>query len=364
MTIQEICESFDIGGRYISCEEVTTGNINSTYHVKYVRDGMEKDYIVQKINKQVFKDPEKLMDNIVCVTDYVRQNIIKKDLSTKRFVLRAFLTKKEKKPFLVDNVGQYWRCYRYIKNSMTYDETDNLEIIERIGLAFGRFQECLDGFDASKLFIPIKDFHNTPKRYKVFETAIKNDAFGRKVQVEKEIEELLSFKNKASIIQNLLDNSELPLRVTHNDTKSNNVSFDKDSHEPMAVLDLDTVMPGAIAYDFGDAVRFIANSVIEDYPDIEKVSLDLDKYQAFTKGFVGQLKETLTQKEKQTLNLGVFTMTVELAVRFLTDYLEGDVYFKTKYPGHNLDRARNQLALAKDFLRKEDILEEIINKYF
>ena len=364
MTIQEICESFDIGGRYISCEEVTTGNINSTYHVKYVRDGMEKDYIVQKINKQVFKDPEKLMDNIVCVTDYVRQNIIKKELSTKRFVLRAFLTKKENKPFLVDNVGQYWRCYRYIKNSMTYDETDNLEIIERIGLAFGRFQDCLDGFDASKLFIPIKDFHNTPKRYKDFETAIKNDTFGRKVQVEKEIEELLSFKNKASIIQNLLDNGELPLRVTHNDTKSNNVSFDKDSHEPMAVLDLDTVMPGAIAYDFGDAVRFIANSVIEDYPDIEKVSLDLDKYQAFTKGFVGQLKETLTQKEKQTLNLGVFTMTVELAVRFLTDYLEGDVYFKTKYPGHNLDRARNQLALAKDFLRKEDILEEFINKYF
>ncbi len=363
MTIQEICESFDIGGRYISCAELSTGNINSTYHVNYVRDGMAKDYIVQRINKNVFTEPEKVMDNIVCVTDYVRQNIIKKGLSTKRFVLRAFLTKADGKPYLIDDHGEYWRVYRYIKNSKTYDQTDDLRIIERVGIAFGRFQDCLDGFDASKLFIPIKDFHNTPKRYIAFERAVQEDVCNRKKRLVKEIELLMQYKEKACKLQTYLDDGKLPLRVTHNDTKSNNVSFDATTNEPMAVLDLDTVMPGALAYDFGDAVRFIANTVIEDYPDVEKVSLDLDKYEAFAKGFLGEVGKTMTPIEIETLALGVFTMTVELAIRFTTDYLSGDKYFKTRYPGHNLDRARNQLALATDVLNKMDTLEMIISKY-
>ena len=363
MTIQEICESFDIGGKYVSCSEVSTGNINSTYHVNYFRDGMEKHYIVQRINKYVFTEPERVMDNIVCVTDYVRQNIIKKGLSTKRFVLRAFLTKEGHKPYLIDDHGDYWRVYRYIRNSRTYDQTDDLKIIERVGIAFGRFQDCLDGFDASKLFIPIKDFHNTPKRYEALEEAVRKDDYNRKRRMLKEIELLMEYKPKACRLQKYLDDGKLPLRVTHNDTKSNNVSFDITTNEPMAVLDLDTVMPGALAYDFGDAVRFIANTLVEDNPDYEKVALDLDKYEAFTKGFLSELYHSITPLEVETLNLGVFTMTVELAVRFLTDYLCGDKYFKTKYPGHNIDRTRNQLALARDILRKMDTLEAIISKY-
>lgn len=363
MTIQEICARFDVAGRYIRCTELSTGIINNTYHVEYVRDGEPKNYIVQKINKGVFTDPDKLMNNIVKVTDYVRENVKKKGLSTKRFVLRAFLTKESHKPYLIDDNGDFWRCYRYIYNSTTYDVVDDLSIIERVGKAFGVFHDCLEGFDTETLYISIPDFHNTPKRYKAFYDAIEKDVASRVGDVLDEIEQIKGFESKACLLQGYLDQGKIPLRVTHNDTKCNNVSFDKDSGEALAVLDLDTVMPGALAYDFGDAIRFIANTVIEDDPDVEKVAVDLNKYQAFTKGFIGELKDDLTDFEKQTINLGVFTMTVELAVRFLTDYIMGDVYFKTKYPGHNLDRARNQIALAKDILKKYDQLQEILSKY-
>ncbi len=363
LTIQDICASFDIGGKYASCVEVGTGNINNTYHVRYVRDGETKHYIVQRINKNVFTNPKKLMDNIVRVTEYVRANIIRMNLSTRRFVLRAFLTKKEGKPYFVDNFGNYWRVYRYIENSITYDACDDLGIIERSGVAFGRFQNCLDGFDAGTLYIPLKDFHNTPKRYEKFYKIIKKNPAKRVKEVKTEINELKEIEQEVSKIQGYLDSGELPLRVTHNDTKCNNVSFDKTTGDALAVLDLDTVMPGAVAYDFGDAIRFIANTCLEDDPDVDNVKLDLSKYEAFAKGFLSEVKDKLTPLEKETLNLGVLTMTVELAVRFLTDYIDGDKYFKTLYPGHNLDRARNQIALAKDILSKRDEMDEIIKKY-
>lgn len=363
MTIQEICASFDVGGRYIRCTELSTGIINCTYHVEYVRDGEQKDYIVQRINKGVFKNPESLMENIVAVTDYVRQNVKKKGLPTRRFALRAFLTKQDNKPFVIDDNGDYWRCYRYIQNSTTYDVVDDLTIIERVGKAFGVFHDCLEGFDAQSLYLSIPDFHNTPKRYQALKQSISEDKANRVKGVSQEIEDVLGFEEKACTLQRYLDEGKIPLRVTHNDTKCNNVAFDKDSGEALAVLDLDTVMPGAVAYDYGDAIRFIANTVIEDDPDVEKVKLDLNKFEAFAKGFIGEMKDVLTDLEKQTINLGVFAMTVELAVRFLTDYLNGDVYFKTKYPGHNLDRTRNQIALAKDVLRKYDKMQEILLKY-
>ncbi len=363
LTIQDVCASFDIGGKYQSCKELGTGNINSTFHVRYIRDGEKKHYIVQRINKHVFSDPERLMDNIVRVTHYVRENIKKMGFSTKRFVLRVFLTKEGKKPFFVDNFGNYWRVYRYIQDCITYDSCDDLNIIERSGQAFGRFQNCLDGFDASSLYIPIPDFHNTPKRFENFYKTIEADVEGRVASVRDEIEKLRAFEEKASKLQTYLDNGEIPLRVTHNDTKCNNVSFDMYTGEALAVLDLDTVMPGAVAYDFGDAIRFIANTCLEDDPDVDSVKLDLNKYEAFAKGFLSELKDKLTDKEKQTMNLGVLTMAVELAVRFLDDYIAGDKYFKVSYPGHNLDRARNQIALATDVATKLEQMDKIIEKY-
>lgn len=363
MTICDICKYFDIGGQFLSCTELSTGNINSTYHARYFRDGERKDYIVQQINTKVFKNPEKVMENIINVTHYVRKNIKKQNLSTKKFVLRVFLAKETKKPYFIDEHGHYWRVYRYIKDSITYDTSDDMTIIEKAGQAFGRFQNCLDGYDANSLYVTIPDFHNTEKRYSALHEAAKADITGRANSIRAEIDELFELETKATELQKLLDGGKIPLRVTHNDTKCNNVAFDKSTGEALAVLDLDTVMPGAIAYDFGDAIRFITNKTIEDSPEIELVGVDLDKYRAFSKGFLGEVGEKLTETEKETLVLGVFTMTVELAVRFLTDYINGDVYFKVKREGHNLDRARNQLALAKDVLDKYEILDKITKEY-
>ena len=364
MNVKDICASFNIQGEYKCYSELQTGNINSTYKVTYIRDEEEKNYILQRINKNVFPSPENVMDNIVRVTEHVREKISKSNLSTRKFVLRAFLTKKESLPYYIDEKGEYWRCYRFIKNSTTYDASNDLGIIERVGQAFGRFQGCLDGFDASTLHVIIPNFHNTITRFNAFKKAIEEDLYNRVEGVREEINALLSFEQTACQLQTYLDSGKIPLRVTHNDTKSNNVSFDKTTGEALAVLDLDTVMPGAIAHDFGDAIRFIANTLVEDDPRVDLVKLDLDKYTAFTKGFINEVKDKLTDLEKSSMNLGVLTITVELAVRFMTDYLTGDKYFKIKYPTHNIDRVRNQLALAKDFVKKKDVLDEILQKIF
>lgn len=363
MTIKDICASFDIGGKYVGCEEVPTGNINCTFRVRFIRDGEDKEYILQKINKSVFTEPEKVMDNILRVTAHVRKNVKKCGLSTRTGVLRVFLTVEDEKPFFIDDCGDYWRCYRFIKNSVTYDSVANLEILSRVGSAFGRFQNFLDGFDATSLFITIPDFHNTKKRFASLYAAVKENPFNRAEKVAEEAAKLFAFEKEACALQEYLDSGKIPYRVTHNDTKCNNVSFDKDSGEALAVLDLDTVMPGAIAHDFGDAVRFAANTLVEDDPNFDGVALDLAKYEAFAKGFMSEVKDNLTDLEKSTMNSGVFAMTVELAVRFLTDYITGDKYFKTKYPGHNVDRARNQIALAEDILRKKLSMDEILKKY-
>ncbi len=363
MTIQEICTSFNVEGKYAGCSELSTGNINCTYLVRFINGEEERNYIIQKINVNVFKEPEKLMDNIVRVTAYVRKNITKKGLATRKFVLRVFTAKDDELPYLKDGDGNYWRCYRFIPNAVTYDTVDDVNIIEKAGVAFGRFQNCLDGFRASSLHVTIPNFHNTIVRYDDFKKAVEQDTFNRVSQVKGEINALFEMESEACKLQTYLDKGMLPLRVTHNDTKCNNVSFDKDTGEPLAVLDLDTVMSGAVAHDFGDAIRFIANTKLEDDPDYQGVRLDLEKYKAFAKGFLGEVKGNLTDFEKQTMNLGLITMTVELAVRFLTDYILGDKYFKIKYPGHNIDRARNQIALAKDVLAKQAqtqaILEDI-----
>lgn len=363
MTIKDICSLFDIGGEFLGFSEIGTGNINSTYKVSFFKDGETKEYLLQKINKQVFKEPTKVMENIVRVTHHIRMMLTKREESTKLGVLRVFCSKEDDQPFIIDDCGEYWRCYRYIKNSTTYDSCDDLDLIFKMGKAFGSFQNDLKDFPSESLFITIPDFHNTKKRYQAFKHAIEKNPCKRVEKIKEEINDLLSFEEKACELQEYLDNGQIPYRVTHNDTKCNNVSFDKDTGEQLAVLDLDTVMPGAIAHDFGDAIRFIANTREEDDSHYQKVALDLNKYQAFAKGFVGEVGEALTEIERKTLNLGVFAMTVELSIRFFTDYILGDTYFKTKYPGHNVDRGRNQLALAKDILRKYDKMEEILKKH-
>lgn len=360
VTIENICSKFSLKGKYKSHKQLTVGNVNVTYRVDFSDGAEENRYTLQKINKSVFTEPEKLMDNILRVTAFIRENIKKQKLPEDKFVL-GVIAANDGKPYVVDDCGEYWRCYGFIKNSVTFDSAVDLNIIKRAGQAFGRFQNCLSGFDANSLFVTLKDFHNTAKRYDALKSAVEADPFKRAEKVKKETEILLSFEKKAVMLQEYLDSGEIPFRVTHNDTKCNNVSFDGDTGEPLAVLDLDTVMPGAVAHDFGDAVRFIANSALEDDPDIKKVSLDLSKYKAFAKGFIGEVKGSLTETEKRTMNLGVIGMTAELAARFLTDYISGDVYFKTNYPEHNLVRTRNQIALLADADKKFGEMERILS---
>ena len=362
MTIKDICDRFYVKGDYVSCKEISTGNINNTYLVRFIENGNRESYILQRINKKVFTKPERVMDNIVKVTDYIRDGIEKKGLPVSKLVLNVFREKETAAPFTVDNFGDYWRCYQFIENSETYDSSSDLFVIREVGRAFGVFQNALDGFDARSLFITIPDFHNTPKRYAAFIKSVKKDAFKRVSEVKKEIDGILAFKEKACELQRLLDSGEIPCRVTHNDTKCNNVCFDRETKKSLAVLDLDTIMPGAIAFDFGDAVRSIASSSEEDDPDLRNVRLDLDKYEAFARGFVTEVKDKLTETEKKTLNDGAITLTVELAMRFLNDYIDGDKYFKTRYPGHNLDRARNQLALAEDMTVKKTEMDCILSE--
>lgn len=363
LTIKEICALFDIGGKYVRCTEISTGNVNSTYSVEFLNGDEKEKYVLQRINKTAFKNPPQVMDNIVRVTEHIRQKIKGGKEAEDAGVLHAFPSKDDGKPYIIDDYDEYWRCYRYIKNSITYDACDSLKMAKDIGWAFGRFQKYLQDFDAESLYTTIPDFHNTIKRYEVLRAAIRLDPRNRVRKVKEQIEAVFALEEKACLLQKYLDNGEIPYRVTHNDTKCNNISFDKDTGKVLAVLDLDTVMPGAIAHDFGDAIRYMANTLLEDDPHVDCVALDLDKYRAFTQGFIGQVKNVLTPMEIETMTLGVLAMTTELAVRFLTDYLLGCQYFRIRYPGHNVDRTNNQIALAKDILGKMDRMQEILLEF-
>lgn len=362
MTIKEICEKFQISGDYAACTQINNGIINKSYMVTYRCGGDEKKYLVQRVNRAVFKRPDKIMQNIVGVTDFIRAKMQARGVDPERRVLRYAETT-DKKNFVLDSDGNYWRCYNFIDDSVVYNEATDEEIIEQVGKAFGEFQNDLIDYDASSLYVSIPNFHNTRRRYDLFYEAVMVDAEDRADKVKREIDLCRGHETLATKLSIMADGKELPLHVTHNDTKSNNVIFDSSEKKAIAVIDLDTVMPGLVAYDFGDAARFICSDAAEDELDLGKVHINLDKFRALTKGFVGALKNRLTPEETKTLALGVYTMTVELAVRFLTDYLNGDTYFSTNYPGHNLDRAKCQLALAESIYGKLDKLQEIINEY-
>ena len=361
MTIEQICTKLQIKGKYLRCEPLGNGIINNSYKVTYEDEGKKIDYLVQKINSVVFKRPDRIMQNIVGVTDYVREKIIKEGKDPARYVLN-FAKTKEGLSYVFDN-NEYWRAYLFIKDSTTYNETDDPVIIEQTGKAFGDFQVYLIDYDASKLYVSIPNFHNTERRYENFKEAVMLDAYDRVQFVGEEIEKLYKWEIFAKSLAKKARKGEIEVRVTHNDTKSNNVVFAKEKKEALAVIDLDTVMPGLVAYDFGDCARFICSNAKEDETELNKVSFNLTKFESLTKGFVGEVGHFLSEAEIESLAVGVYAMTVELAVRFLTDYLSGDVYFKTNYPGHNLDRARCQIKLAEDIYAKLPEIDRIVRKY-
>jgi hypothetical protein len=352
----DIAGLFQIEGKATSTEVITTGNINSTYRMKFTQNnGTVNTYIVQRVNTYVFKAPKEMMTNISLVTNHIKS----KSLPGQQTLM--FYETAEGKNYYDDGEGNFWRICNYI-DSVSFDSCDDLSVMEAVGTAFGEFQNILSDFEAEKLYETIPDFHNTKKRILKLYEDVEKDEFGRCAEAKEEIEFIKANEKLAFQLTEMLENGELPLRVTHNDTKINNVLFDKNTHYPIAIIDLDTVMPGLAMHDFGDAVRFACNTAAEDEKQVELVSLDLKKFEAFVKGFIGKTAKSLTDNELSTMVLGAITITLELAVRFLDDYITGDKYFKTLYSGHNLVRTRCQLALAKDMIKKRELMEDCIRR--
>ena len=360
--ILEVCRQFGLKGEYKYYEVINSGHINSTYKVFFFRDGEMKDYIVQRVNTYVFQNPLDVMENIAQVTEYIRAKIKATGVTAKRSVLHYSTTGNGDYYTVLDD-GGFWRCCRYIDGSKSFMQTDDLFVIEETGKAFGEFQIHLSDFPVEQLHIVIPHFHNTLFRYETFYKAVAKNLSGRLFEVEdvvKGYDELKELAIKPYLMQR---EGVLPLRVTHNDTKISNVLFDEETNEHLSVIDLDTVMPGLIAFDFGDAIRVAASSADEDENDLSKVYLDLEKYEAFTRGFVKEAGAGMSVEEKNSLALGALAMTVECGVRFLTDYLNGDKYFRVHYPKQNLARAKCHLKLAQDMAEKLPEMQKIVDKY-
>lgn len=341
--------AFVVNGTPVSCREFGGGHINTTY--KVVTD-TGAQYVLQKINTYVFRQPVQLMANAGAVTDYIRARV-----DDPRMALH-FIPDADGLFYHIEEDGSFWRMYEFL-GGFCLDAPESDEDFYQSALAFGRFQHLLSDFPADTLFETIPEFHNTPDRYRQFRESVQANAAGRLDGVRREVEFILAREEKGSRLQAMLEAGILPLRVTHNDTKLNNVLLDQNTRKSLCVLDLDTVMPGLSVNDFGDSIRFGAATAAEDEPDTSKMKLDLHLFSVYTRGFL-EAAEALTPAEIQALPLGAYTMTLEVGLRFLKDYLDGDQYFKIAYPEHNLVRARTQMALVADMEAKWDEMHRIV----
>ena len=361
--IENIMENFSNTGKFVSVSPVEAGHINTTLKVTCEKDGKEVNHLLQMINTHVFRNPVQLMDNVNSVTAFVKNKVIENGGDCERETLYCKLTN-DGKTFYVDSDNKVWRLYNYVENSFSYNAIESAEIFFKAGKAFGDFQRLLADFPMDGLFETIPDFHNTAKRYNNLRISVEKNASGRAELVQKEIEFAKERREETYILVGKQLIGDLPTRVTHNDTKLNNILFDKCTDEPICIVDLDTVMPGLSLYDFGDAIRFGANTAAEDEKDLSKVSLDLNLYEQYVRGFLSSAGDSLTVEEVKYLPLGAKMMTFECGMRFLTDFIDGDVYFRTHYPEHNLDRCHTQFALVYDMERKFEQMHEITRKAY
>lgn len=361
--IENIMNNFAEAGKFVSFTPVETGHINTTLKVTCEKDGKEVNHLLQMINTHVFQNPVQLMDNVHAVTSFIKKKVIENGGDCERATLYCKLTK-DGKTFFVDSENKVWRLYNYVENSFSYDAIESAEIFYKAGKAFGDFQHLLADFPMDGLYETIPDFHNTAKRYNNLRISVERNASGRAGLVQKEIEFAKERREETYVLVGKQLIGDLPTRVTHNDTKLNNILFDNNTDEPICIVDLDTVMPGLSLYDFGDAIRFGANTAAEDEKDLSKVSLDLNLYEQYVRGFLSSAGDSLTAEEVKYLPLGAKMMTFECGMRFLTDFIDGDVYFKTRYPEHNLDRCRTQFMLVYDMERKYEQMIEITRKAY
>ena len=365
--IEEILEKYNIEGKLVNYTQNNSGNINKTYVATFQKeDGTTKKYLIQKINTKVFTEPYKLMKNIEGVTKYLKKEMInEKDNNHK--VLEVVKTKDNKSLCYITNASdtrEYYRIYEYIENAISYDSSVDKDIVYNTGKAFGNFQKLLRDYPMNKLEETIKDFHNTPERYKKLMYDIKVDSEGRVEEAAREIVFIIKREEYLSLIMEDLNSKRIPLRVTHNDTKVNNVMMNKDTGDFLAVIDLDTVMPGSMLFDYGDGIRSTASTASEDETDLKKVSLDLELFKAYTDGYLSEMAPYLEYEEASLMAESILIITLELAIRFLNDYINGDTYFKTNYEKHNLDRTRNQIHLVKDIETKLQYMDDYIMKKY
>lgn len=348
LNFESILEHFYVEGKVVDCVRYGEGHINDTFKATMDVEGKELHYILQRINNRLFTDVEKLMRNIELVTEFCRKSVMARGGDPMRECLTLIRTK-DGKAYYSDG-KDYFRVYVFIENATTYQSVREPRDFYESAVAFGNFANLLAGFDASQLYEVLPDFHNTKVRYANFLRAVEKDECGRKAETEKEIEWVMSHKDLCGKIVDKIAAGEIPLRVTHNDTKLNNVMIDDATGKGIAVIDLDTVMPGSLCYDFGDSIRFGCNSAAEDEPDTSKVHFVFGLYKIYLDGYLSAVGKSITEREKELLPWGAVLMTYECGMRFLTDYLEGDIYFRTQRERHNLDRARTQFKLADEML--------------
>lgn len=360
--MKKIINEFAFEGNLKEHKVWGNGHINDTYVLAFDNEGSVVRYILQRMNTNIFTRPEEVMENIIGVTSYLRKIIIKKGGDPERGTMN-FVPTKDGKLYFDDKNGGCWRAYRFIENASSYEQVESPEDFYESAVAFGSFQRLLADYPAETLHETIEGFHDTKARFAVFKKAVEEDVCGRANSVREEIEFVLNHEDVAHVFGDMLERGEIPLRVTHNDTKLNNVLIDDETHKGICVIDLDTVMPGLAMNDFGDAIRYGASTAAEDEQDLDKVWCDMELFEVFTKGFVEGCGGKLTTKEIELLPMGAKVMTFECGMRFLTDYLQGDTYFKIHRENHNLDRCRTQLKLVADMEAKWDIMNDIVKKF-
>lgn len=349
--MREVLRQFPVTGELQSCEPIGAGHIHKTY---LVETDAGSRYIFQQLNRRVFPDVDKVMENLTRIGAFL-------DAEHRAVPMIRYLETSQGRKLYDDGLGGTWRAYPFVPNSICVRKAETPDDLYQAALAFGGFLHGLRGFPAEQLQEPIPDFHNTPARFRQFRDALGRDSAHRRAEVEQEIAFVLAREEWACALQRLREQGSLPVRVTHNDAKLSNVLLDANSRKALCVIDLDTVMPGLAAFDFGDLVRSGGAAAAEDEQDLTRIGLDPERFRAIVRGFSSGCPD-LTEAERGSLTLGAYTMTLECGLRFLTDYLDGDRYFAVEREKQNMDRARSQFALAEDMERRWETMTRIVNE--